>query len=254
MARNTWSEQESMAAFALYWLLPQKDYRDSCPEIAELARGIGRTANAVKMKIENLKRGDPNRAALGQAGLPNGAKLELELWRAYLEQGEPFLERCTRALDAFSADAGRLAEARLAEVEMPPLGEERAATRVERVNQGYFRNSLLANYQQRCCLTGISEPRLLVASHIKPWAVADSSERTAASNGLLLNALHDRAFDRGLITLNKNLEVVVSSKLPIDEANREWIARLAGQKARLPLAMPPAKEFLEYHNDVIFVA
>lgn len=80
-----------------------------------------------------------------------------------------------------------------------------------RVNQEFFRNTLLANYNSRCCLTGLSNKALLVASHIKLWKVSDpKTERLAPDNGLLLNALHDKAFDRGLITITKDLMIVVS--------------------------------------------
>ncbi|NDG48675.1 MAG: HNH endonuclease, partial [Rhodospirillales bacterium] len=52
-------------------------------------------------------------------------------------------------------------------------------------------------------LTGITEPALLRASHIKPWARCDTdAERLDVHNGLLLSALWDAAFDRGLVTFD----------------------------------------------------
>ena len=93
------------------------------------------------------------------------------------------------------------------------LGLERVERVRTRVNQDYFRSVLLSNYDGTCCITGIDIPALLTASHIKPWSAATPSERLMTSNGLLLNALHDRTFDRDLITLDDHYRVVVSSRV-----------------------------------------
>jgi putative restriction endonuclease len=58
----------------------------------------------------------------------------------------------------------------------------------------------------RCCISGINVPRLLVASHIKPWSEFPE-ERLDPRNGLCLSSIHDAAFDAGLITLDKKLSV-----------------------------------------------
>lgn len=105
----------------------------------------------------------------------------------------------------------------------PPTAKELETERIEqvrtRVNQDYFCSVLLSNYGGACCLTGIDIPALLTASHIKPWEAATPSERLISSNGLLLNALHDRAFDRSLITLDDRYRVVVSSRVPHTPTN-----------------------------------
>jgi len=72
---------------------------------------------------------------------------------------------------------------------------------VQRVGQDIFRERLLTYWGNRCPLTGIPEAELLRASHIKPWSKCESdAERLDVHNGLLLSALWDAAFDRGLIT------------------------------------------------------
>ncbi|WP_114374498.1 HNH endonuclease [Elioraea thermophila] len=72
---------------------------------------------------------------------------------------------------------------------------------VQRVGQDVFREGLMAYWGGRCPLTGITEPGLLRASHIKPWARCESdAERLDVHNGLLLSALWDAAFDAGLVT------------------------------------------------------
>ena len=74
---------------------------------------------------------------------------------------------------------------------------------VQRIGQDIFRDGLMAYWGNRCPLTGITEPALLRASHIKPWARCDTdAERLDVHNGLLLSALWDAAFDRGLVTFD----------------------------------------------------
>lgn len=74
---------------------------------------------------------------------------------------------------------------------------------VQRIGQDLFRDRLLNYWQGRCPLTGISDPGLLRASHIIPWADCESdAERLDVHNGLLLSALWDAAFDRALVSFD----------------------------------------------------
>ena len=135
------------------------------------------------------------------------------------------------------------------------LGLERVEQVRTRVNQDYFRSVLLTNYGGTCCLTGIDIPALLTASHIKPWAAATPSERLMSSNDLLLNALHDRAFDRGLITLDDRYRIVVSSRVPHTPTNDQWLYAFDGMKIALPGSDEstwPSLGFIHYHNDCVF--
>jgi putative restriction endonuclease len=94
----------------------------------------------------------------------------------------------------------------------------------------------------------------LIASHIKPWSVSDPrTERLSPCNGLLLNALHDRAFDNGLITIDDSYRVRVSAKVKHNMASQEWLLRFEKVGIRVPIGFPPGKEFIEYHNDVVFL-
>jgi len=74
---------------------------------------------------------------------------------------------------------------------------------VRRVGQDIFRAGLMAYWPNGCPLTGIADPALLRASHIVPWKdCAADAERLDIHNGLLLSALWDAAFDRGLVTFD----------------------------------------------------
>lgn len=126
-----------------------------------------------------------------------------------------------------------------------------------RVGQEFFRKSVLNSYNNRCCITGISNNDLLVASHIKPWRVSnEENERTNPTNGLCLNGLHDKAFDKGLITISRNYKVIISSSLKdtvMDDATAEWFFSYENNTIELPDKFLPNKEFIEYHNDAIFI-
>lgn len=82
-----------------------------------------------------------------------------------------------------------------------PRETEAERMRVERIGQDLFRTRLLKVWNHTCPLTGITDAALLRASHIIPWAACESdAERLDPDNGLLLSALWDAAFDRGLVT------------------------------------------------------
>ena len=76
-----------------------------------------------------------------------------------------------------------------------------------------------------------------------------------SSNGLLLNALHDRAFNRGLITLDDRYRVVVSSRVPHTPTNDRWLYAFDGRKIALSSrgeSVWPSLDFIHYHNDCVF--
>lgn len=133
----------------------------------------------------------------------------------------------------------------VAEIEiddLPPLGKDRDAIVRVRVNQSFFRRRVLSAYGFRCCVTGLSVTKLLVASHIIPWAV-DQRNRLNPRNGLCLNALHDRAFDCGLMWIEEGFIVRFSPKL--QETSRSpsdivvWLMDFDGRRMILPRDFEP---------------
>ena len=121
-----------------------------------------------------------------------------------------------------------------------------------RAHQSFFKAAVLTNFDSQCCITGISTRELLIASHIMPWE-SDIKNRLNPRNGLCLNALHAAAFDNGLITLDDNLQVLVSSKLPRNHSHA-LILDFEGTKIEMPHKYMPSKEFLDYHRTKIFIA
>lgn len=126
-----------------------------------------------------------------------------------------------------------------------------------RVNQDRFRSSVLEAYGGSCCITGMKEPNLLRASHIKPWSDSSETERTDVCNGLCLNTLHDAAFDVGLMTveypgytvkLSRRIEECMSESVYDD-----YFRKYDGMAISVPDDdRAPGEEYLRYHNGNIF--
>lgn len=127
---------------------------------------------------------------------------------------------------------------------------ERTAIIQSRIGQGIFRKSLFDKYYGRCIITGINQPRLLVASHIKPWAVSSNKERLSVNNGLLLSATYDRLFDSGLITFDRHGKIFLSSLIGAENAKRLGLSQ--GMSFDLHVSKD-MEEYLAYHNDVLFI-
>ena len=127
---------------------------------------------------------------------------------------------------------------------------ERTAIVQSRVGQGQFRKQLMDKYHGRCVITGINHPKLLVASHIKPWAASNNQERLQVDNGLLLSATYDRLFDSGLITFDKTGKIYLSAFIGVE--NEKKLHLQTGNQYPL-LVTNKMEHFLEYHADVIFV-
>lgn len=124
-----------------------------------------------------------------------------------------------------------------------------------RVNQSVFRQMVLANYATKCAITGIDIPQLLLASHIIPWS-KNENERLNPENGICLSPLYDRAFDKGIISINTNYEIILSTELKKKKDTSFFLnhfASIENKKILEPQSYLPRKEFLEYHLDAVFL-
>jgi hypothetical protein len=102
---------------------------------------------------------------------------------------------------------------RAASAELPRATEAERLV-IARIGQDVFRKALLDYWGGRCPLTGITDPVLLRASHIVPWADCESDElRLDVHNGLLLSALWDAAFDAGLVSFGDDGTLLASRVL-----------------------------------------
>jgi len=255
MTSNRWTKEQLKLAFHLYCQLPFGRLHSRNPEIIQLAKLIGRTPGAVAMKLVNFASLDPAITSTGRAGLGNAGALDKEVWAEFHADWEKLAIECEmlrRNLDhaqpVVADESGELL------VPEDYSGETRRVVTEQRIKQNFFRRAVLSSYRGRCCMSGLSEPRLLVASHIVPWS-KDKANRLNPSNGLCLSAIHDKAFDKGLITLDDDLQIIISESLK--QRNEAFLQSvflpLEGRRIELPERFTPDLEFIARHRAEEFV-
>ena len=244
-----WTRYEYVLAFHLYNDIPFGTIHTGNPRLQELAALLGRSVNSVSLKLVNIARFDPVHQARGVKGMSHGAKGDAAIWQEFASDPEALALESERLL------AMRLGQSleELAEIEtndLPKAGIEREALIKIRVNQSFFRRRILSAYNFRCCVTGLTTKPLLTASHILPWA-EDKENRLNPKNGLCLNAVHDRAFDRHLMWIEDGFVIRFAPQLskitPELTESAEWLTRFEGRKLILPEKFAPAPEFLKRH-------
>ena len=126
---------------------------------------------------------------------------------------------------------------------------ERDAVVKSRIGQGVFRKELIKQYNSSWVITGINEKKLLIASHVKPWAVCTNAERLSVENGLLLSPTFDKLFDCGLISFADSGRILISSQLSAEVISKLHISATDTFDLK---ASQELKQNLEYHRDVVF--
>jgi putative restriction endonuclease len=253
MARVNWSREELILAFNLYFKIPfgKIDHRN--PDVIGLAKILGRTPSSVSWKLANFASLDPTLKARNIAGASHTSKLDVEVWNEFNSNWENLAFESEKLLadkiqEPLEAIAGVEIE------DLPRAGKEREAIIKIRVNQSFFRRAVVAAYDAKCCITGLDIPELLNASHIVPWSV-DIPNRVNPRNGLCLNTIHDRAFDRGLLTITSDFKVRISqliSRDGIDGAAQDFLFRYDGLEIAMPTRFVPSESFLNYHSQNVF--
>jgi len=244
-----WTREEHILAFNLYCKIPFGRQHSRAPEIINLAKLLHRSANSVALKLNNFSRLDPELQARGIKGMAHGAKGEVEVWRNFENDPEALAFESERLVALFT---GRKLEeiAEIDERELPKEGLEREQMVRVRVNQHFFRAAVLSAYDNKCCVTGLAVPELLVASHIASWA-SDPKQRMNPRNGLCLNALHDRAFDRSLMFIGRDMTVRFREKLLRSERRNpglDWLLGYEGKPICMPRKFRPDEALLLLHQ------
>jgi len=258
MSSGRWTKDQLKLAFHLYCQLPFGKLHSRNPEIIELAKLIGRTADALAMKLVNFASLDPAITGTGRKGLSKASNLDREIWADFHADWEGLALECAQLREQFdpTSTVDREKEAKTDDFQIPDdfTGETRRVFTEQRIKQTFFRRAVLASYRGRCCMSGLSEPRLLIASHIVPWS-KDKANRLNPSNGLCLSAIHDRAFDQGLITLSDDWKIVLSEELrKRDEPFVQSVLKpLEGRAIEIPDRFVPDSAFLQRHRAEIFL-
>lgn len=98
-----------------------------------------------------------------------------------------------------------------------PTITERSGLVISRVGQGAYRKSIINRWMNQCAVTGFTDARVLIASHIHPWKEASNDERLDVNNGILLSPTYDALFDKRLITFENSGKIVLSENLHHEE-------------------------------------
>ncbi len=258
LKQNNWTREQLKLAFHLYCQLPFGKLSQGTREVIELSKLIGRTPSAVAMKACNFASLDPAITSSGRKGLGNASALDREIWEEFNADWEGLAIECDQRRIALAAAAGAPLTPSLTAEEAIGLedftGKTRLVVTEQRVKQHFFRRAVLSGYRGRCCMSGISDSRLLVASHIVPWS-KDKANRLNPRNGLCLSAIHDKAFDIGLISLTDDYRVIVSAELKRskDAFVKTVIVPLNGRPIELPERFVPHASFVARHRAETFV-
>lgn len=240
-----WTEEDVIVAYALYCITPYGQIKASNKLIQQVAAGFSHSIGSLIMRMQNFAAIDPN---LDRKGFGHVAKLDKKIFEEFKHDwgSLSFRAEAITKLSLFNADPINGAR---------PISSLHDHKKVSR-ERAFFRASVFAAYSNKCCISGVKVPRLLVASHIKPYKKCrDSSERVNPSNGLLLNSFYDKCFDSGLITIDKEYRVRMSSQILKQKDNKFISNNLIAYDNKvivLPTKFYPEKEFIEYHNDIVF--
>ena len=252
--RNLWTKEELILAFNLYLKLPFGKMHKHTPEIIELANLLGRTPSSIGMRLGNFASIDPFHQQRGVGGLKGGMNQVKPIWDEFFHNQEELVFLSEKIL---AQKENTSIENKYKEIlfDLKDLkGETKIREVKTRVNQSVFREMVLANYTTKYSITAIDLPQLLLASHILPWS-KNEEHRLNPENGICLSALYDKAFDKGIIGINKNYEVILSSTLKKKKDTlffKNHFAPIENLKITKPVKYLPRKEFLEYHLDTVF--
>jgi putative restriction endonuclease len=249
-----WHRAELIVAFNLYCKLPFGQLHKSNPLIVRLANKLGRTPSSVAMKLVNFASLDPTHKNRGIKGLYHTSTSDRQIWEEFNGNWERLSYESQKAFNKLIAQP--LCDEILDKTEqlIDKPTEKEGTVRI-RLVQSFFREAVLSSYNFSCSMCRLNIVKLLNASHIIPWSV-EKKRRGDPRNGLSLCALHDRAFDRGLISINDKYQILLSKELKAECRNDLYkvaFLNLEGNKIMLPEKFKPDMTALAYHRQNIFL-
>jgi len=125
-------------------------------------------------------------------------------------------------------------------------GSDTLTLQKARKGQGAFRSNVLKLWEQKCPLTGINNPKLLIASHIVPWPLSNPTEKVDKFNGFPLSPNADKLFDKGLISFDDKGEILINYKL-IDQMTINALGLSCQMKIQLKKENKP---YLKRHREL----
>ncbi|WP_299455971.1 HNH endonuclease [uncultured Microscilla sp.] len=249
--QKLWTREELILTLCLYYKLPFGKMHAKNAEVMHLAKVLNRTPGSIAFKLVNFASLDPDLQKRGVKGATNVSKLDRTIWAEFYQKWDSLVLQEEQISQSHLMIESDQPDEHL--INSKTVGEDTEVIRKQRVNQHFFRKSILASYDNTCCITGIQQPQLLVAGHIKPWAL-DKQNRLNPHNGILLNSLHDKAFETGLITINTDYYIQVATEIrqSKDKKLTSFFLPYHNQPIILPKKYLPHQEFLAYHHNERF--
>ena len=251
MERRKWNHSELSLTFNLYCRLPFGQYHYRNQKVIKLAELINRSPSTIAMKLCNFASLDPAHQARGIKGLSNASAADKLIWEEYNSNWDKAITVSNELLVKLYKEIKEEDE----ELRTPPGSTDIERTVRQRRGQSFFRQAVLAAYGMKCCVTGTPITQMLVASHILPWS-GFPKERLNPRNGICLSAIHDAAFDRGLMTLDEHYKIVLSRSLR-KSATMVQLLQAAflsyeGKAITMPYKFLPDRKFLQFHRESVF--
>jgi predicted restriction endonuclease len=250
---NDWQEDELLLTLHLYCRTPFGKLHKTNPDIIQLANIIGRSPSAVALKAVNFASLDPS---IHQKGMSNTSKADRAMWNAFMQNSTDIAEQAEALYESRITNPEPDTPVSAYEIKEPkfPTGETETIREIKaRRVQNFFRRTVLQSYNNRCAISGLAIPQLLVASHIIPWS-EDVSRRADPTNGIALNGLYDKAFDRHLISFDEDFSLIVSRKIKQQSENKTILncfLNYEGKALTLPLRFYPDVDALKMHRDTM---
>ncbi len=255
MANNLWTKEEMILVLNLYLKMPFGKMHAGNIDVIKISQLIGRTPNAVALRLVNYASCDPQLKQRGIIGMSHGGKKCEEYWNEFAKEPERLLYESERILAQYEGiSVEKKFERELKDIPSDIIGDNRLRQVKTRINQNVFRQMILANYDYKCAISGIDIPELLVASHIIPWS-ENHKERLNPENGICLSSLYDRAFDQGLIGFDDTCKVLFSERLS-NNVGKDYYSKyflpIYGKSLAETKKYSINPLFLEWHRDCIF--
>lgn len=244
---NAWTREETIIAFNVYCKIPFKNCSKSHPMIIKYAKILGRSPSALNMKVGNIGRLDPDLRTQGIMGLRHGAKMEEEVWNEFYGNMDNLAYESEKLVAQFSKQS--IEKTANVSLDGLPYGIEREVVVKQRVNQSFFRSAVMSSYDFKCCISGVCVPEILEACHIVEWS-QDPENRTNPKNGLCMNPFFHKAYDRHLMAITPDLDIIISDELfqnVEEEYFLNYLKEINGCKIQLPNKFLPQRDLLEHH-------
>lgn len=121
-----------------------------------------------------------------------------------------------------------------------------------RLRQSLFRSRVLNNFNSTCCISGVTESDLLIASHIIPWSEKIET-RLDPGNGLCLSILYDKLFDKGYFTIDEEYKIIVTKRInKLSLKTRKYLAEIQDKRISEPKNHELSRRCLKFHQQNIF--